>query len=107
MEISPISVPLEFDAHGVCRVAGTRVTLLTVIDSFEEGSSPEEICQEYSLSLADVYSVLAFYLERRAEVESYLDSVRNREAEVLNTILAHSEMPAIRRRLAARKPVAP
>ena len=39
----------------VCRVAGARVTLLTLIDAFQEGATPEEIYQEYpSVSLADV-----------------------------------------------------
>ena len=42
----------------VCRVGNSRVTLLTLIDAFQEGASPEEIYQEYpSLHLADVYAV--------------------------------------------------
>jgi uncharacterized protein (DUF433 family) len=65
----------------VCRVAHTRVTLLTLIDAFLEGATPEEICQEYpSVDLADVYAVIAFYLARRDEIDAYLVSMREREA---------------------------
>jgi uncharacterized protein (DUF433 family) len=107
MNTSPIELPLEIDTHGVCRVAGTRVTLLTVIDAFEEGASPEEISLEYSsLPLADVYAVIAFYLSRRDEVRTYLDGARRHEQEVLDEVRARSQMPEIRRRLNARRRVA-
>lgn len=41
------------DADGVVRVAGTRVTLDTVVAAFEEGATAEEIAQQYpSLAFA-------------------------------------------------------
>jgi hypothetical protein len=36
-------VPLHTDADGVVRVAGTRVTLDTVVGAFEAGATAEEI----------------------------------------------------------------
>jgi uncharacterized protein (DUF433 family) len=61
------------DRDGTVRVAGTRVTLDTVVRAFHAGASPEEIAEQYPvLGLGDVYSVLAFYLRRRAEVDAYL-----------------------------------
>lgn len=75
IDIKAISLPLRFDAHGVCRVADTRVTLLTMIDAFLEGGTAEEIYREYpSVSLADVYAVIAFYLGHRDEIDAYLDT---------------------------------
>jgi uncharacterized protein (DUF433 family) len=72
-------VPLETDADGVVRVGKTRVTLDTVVAAFNEGATAEEIVQQYpSLSLADVYQVIGYYLRRTAEVEAYL---RQRRAE--------------------------
>ena len=66
-------VPLAKNADGVICVAGTRVTLETVVDAFECGSTPEEIVQQYpSLTLADTYQVIAFFLRHRAEVEAEL-----------------------------------
>ena len=103
IDLKAIPPPLRFDAHGVCRVADTRVTLLTLIEAFLEGATPEEIYQEYSsLDLADVYSVIAFYLGRRAEIDAYLDTVREREAHVIDEIKVRSPLPEIRRRLLAR-----
>ena len=49
-------VPIHTDAHGVVRVAGTRVTLETIVDAFETGATAEEIAQQYpTVPLVDVY----------------------------------------------------
>ena len=104
IDIKAIPPPLRFDANGVCRVADTRVTLLTLIDAFLEGATPEEIYQEYpSVGLADVYAVIAFYLGHRDEVDAYLDTVREQEARVVKEIKLRSPLSEIRRRLLARK----
>ncbi|MGO4880168.1 MAG: DUF433 domain-containing protein [Bryobacteraceae bacterium] len=105
IDIQAIPSPLHFDAHGVCRVADTRVTLLTLIDAFVEGATPEEIYQEYpSVGLADIYAVIAFYLGHRHEIDTYLDSVREQEARVIEEIKLRSPLSEIRRRILARKP---
>ena len=53
-------MPLQTDADGVIRVGGTRVTLETVVEAFQQGATAEEIVQQYpSLALAEVYAVLA------------------------------------------------
>ena len=71
--IEPESIPLEIDANGVVRVGGTRITLDTIVDAFGQGATAEEITYQYpSLHLADFYAVIAYYLRRRAAVESYL-----------------------------------
>jgi len=76
-------VPLETDPEGVARVGGTRVTLDTIVYAFLHGETAEEIAQQYpSVRLADVYAVIAFYLRRRAEVESYLHE-RQRQARAV------------------------
>jgi uncharacterized protein (DUF433 family) len=104
IDIQAIPPPLRFDAHGVCRVADTRVTLLTLIDAFLEGATPEEIYQEYpAVGLADVYAVIAFYLGRRDEVDAYLDTLREQEAHLVDEIRHRSPLSEIRRRLLARK----
>jgi len=77
--ISPEIIPLQVDANGVIRVAGTRVTLETVIEAFSEGATAEEIVQQYpSIKLADTYSVIGYYLRRSPEFETYL---RQRKAQ--------------------------
>jgi len=74
-------IPLAIDAEGVIRVGNTRVTLDTVVATFVEGATAEEIAQQYpSLDLADVYAVIAYYLRKRPEVEDYLHQ-RQQQAE--------------------------
>ena len=66
-------IPLQADSDGVVRVAGTRVTLETVIAAFSEGATAEEIAQQYpSLNLADIYAVIGYYLRHSEEVAAYL-----------------------------------
>ena len=66
-------IPLQADSDGVVRVAGTRVTLETVITAFSEGATSEEIAQQYpSLNLADIYAVIGYYLRHSEEVTAYL-----------------------------------
>ena len=59
--------------NGGFYVAGTRVSLDSVIYSFRRGSSPEAIQSEYPLlALAQVYGAIAFYLDHQAEIDEYL-----------------------------------
>jgi len=65
-------------AQGTWRIAGTRVSLDSVIHSFWEGATPEEICQDFpSLSLAQVYGAIAYYLKQRDKVDAYLQAGRD------------------------------
>ncbi len=96
-------VPLREDAEGVIRVGRTRVTLDTVIASFSDGASAEEIAQQYpSLNLADVYLVLGYCLRHSGEVESYVRQ-RGVRANTVRTQNESSFAPAgVRGRLLAR-----
>jgi hypothetical protein len=47
--------------------------------------------------------VIAFYLVRRDEIDAYLESVREREADVIERIRVRSPLSEIRNRLLARK----
>lgn len=77
------AVPLHQDPHGALRVAGTRVTLDTVVAAYHRGDTPEQMAQDYSvLQAADVYAVIGYYLRHRDEVDAYL-SRRRQEARAL------------------------
>ena len=102
IETEPI--PLETDADGVVRVGGTRVTLDTVVAAFREGATAEEIVYQYpSLNLADVYSVIGYYLQRRADVEAYLRRRQQQRDEVRERNEARFDPRGIRDRLLARR----
>jgi uncharacterized protein (DUF433 family) len=62
------------DEHGVMRVGNTQVMLEGVVYPFEQGESAESIRRAYSsLSLAEVYGAIAYYLDHKDEVRAYLD----------------------------------
>lgn len=97
-------VPLQTDSDGVMRIQGTRVTLDTVIIAFQEGATAEEIVQQYpSLRLADVYSVIAYYLNWRPEVDAYLRERQQHAAEVRAENELRFNPTGIRERLLARQ----
>ena len=97
-------IPLHTDADGVIRVSRTRVTLDTVVQAFDEGATAEEIAQQYpSLPLADVYSVIGYYLHRQAEVSAYLGQRRKHAAEIRQQNEARSNPVGVRLRLLERR----
>ncbi|UCH93243.1 MAG: DUF433 domain-containing protein [Candidatus Aminicenantes bacterium] len=97
-------VPLKIDSHGVARVGGTRVTLDTVIATFNEGATAEEIVIRYpSLHLADVYAVLSYYLRHQQEVKTYLHQRQNAVKQIRNQNQTLFDSHGVRERLLARK----
>lgn len=83
LQVPPERVPIRTDADGVIRVGGTRVTLDTVVATFDAGATAEEIAQQYpSVSLADIYSVIAYSLRHRPEVRAYLGQRQQQAAHV-------------------------
>lgn len=76
-------MPIRQDEHGVLRIGETRVMLDVVIYSFLRGSTPETIVSQFpSLSLADVYLVVGYYLQHRAEIDAYLREQEAKGAEI-------------------------
>jgi len=89
---------------GIVRVAGTRVTLDTVVGAFLDGATPETIAQQYpSLALADVYAVISYYLRNRADVEAYLAHGQAQAGVVRAQNEARWDPRGIRARLLARQ----
>ena len=104
MSQATTTVPLSTDEAGVLRVAGTRVSLDSVVYAFDEGATPEEIAQAFpTLDLAAVYSVIGYYLQNRAEVEDYLEQRKVQREELKAEIESHFNPQELRERLLARK----
>jgi uncharacterized protein (DUF433 family) len=62
------------ERNGGYYVAGTRISLDSVVYSFERGNSPETIQQSFrALRLPQVYGAIAFYLDHQDEIRRYLD----------------------------------
>lgn len=97
-------LPLTTDADGVVRVGNTRVTLDTVLQAFTDGATAEEIAQQYpSVSLADIYQVIAYYLRCPSEVEAYLQQRKGQGQAVRSENEARFDPQGVRNRLLARR----
>ena len=73
--LSNLSLEEYFDFLGPAdiRIKGTRVGIETIVYAFQDGLSPEEIVQEYpSLSLAQVYVTITYYLCNKVKVDEYI-----------------------------------
>lgn len=101
----PEAPPLREDALGTLRVGDSHVLLELVIRAFQDGATPETIVQRYStLSLPDVYAVIAYYLRHRAEVEEYLSRREQKAEEVRRRLESQQgDLSEIRARLLAQR----
>jgi uncharacterized protein (DUF433 family) len=97
-------VPVHTDAEGVIRVGGTRVTLDTLVAAFDTGATAEEIAQQYpSVALADVYSVITYYLRHQSEVQAYLAQRRSEAESVRDQNTRRFDPAGVRDRLVSRR----
>jgi uncharacterized protein (DUF433 family) len=103
--VHPELPPLREDAAGALRVGDSRVLLELIIRAFQDGATPETIVQRYAtLSLPDVYAIIAYYLRHRSEVEHYL-AQRERKAEEVQQRIQdqQGDLSEIRARLLAQR----
>jgi uncharacterized protein (DUF433 family) len=98
------TLPLKRDKDGVIRVSKTRVTLDTTVTAFLDGLTPEEIAAQYPVvPLADVYSVIGYYLHQKKKVDAYLARREKFAEKVRRQNEARFDQSGIRERLVARK----
>jgi uncharacterized protein (DUF433 family) len=93
--------------NGGYYVAGTRVSLDSIVYSFKAGDSPETIRQNFSsLTLEEVYGAIAFYLAHEQEVDA---NISEGEEELNRSVPPLSESrPELYARLErARREISP
>ena len=85
------------------RVKGTRIGLDDVVYAFRLGLTPDEIVARYpSLTLEQVYGVLAYYLHHRNEVDNYI--ARLEEWREKRRRESRQNIPPVVQRLRALQP---
>jgi uncharacterized protein (DUF433 family) len=64
-------------AHGRPRIAGHRIRVQDVAVWHERmGMSPDEIADEYDLTLGEVYAALAYYFDHRKQIQADIERDR-------------------------------
>ncbi len=95
--IHPDPVPLRVDESGEILVGGTRVMLATLISYHQKGMSPEAMARSFpSVSLADIFGALAYYLRHQAELDAWMVE-RDRELEEMRCKIEGAQGPALAR----------
>jgi uncharacterized protein (DUF433 family) len=97
---------IERTREGLWRVAGTRVSVDSVIHAFWRGSTPEQIVQDYdALSLAQVYGVVHYYLTHRKTLDAYLKTQDRLDKKLRHELQAEHRqfLSDLRRRLDVRR----
>jgi uncharacterized protein (DUF433 family) len=102
--VEPVTVPLREDPAEVLRVGDSRVLLEVVVHAFQCGATPETIVQFYeTLSLADVYAVLAYCLTHREQIDEYLRRCDAEAVDVRRRVQAlQADQSGVRERLIQR-----
>ncbi|MBI3165100.1 MAG: DUF433 domain-containing protein [Chloroflexi bacterium] len=104
LNLQSIPLPLFRDNNGVVKIVGTRVTLDTLIGAFLRGATAEEIAGQYpTLDLSDIYLTISFYLQNKAEVETYLEQRTNYRQAVKKENQKRFSSNGLREKLLARK----
>jgi len=107
-----LEVPLLASEDGTMRIAGTRVSLDSVLHHYQQGATAEEIALRFpALRLADIHACLAYFLNHPEPVEKYLDQ-RRQQADDLQARISADPLQQqgvarmrerIKQRLAARQ----
>jgi uncharacterized protein (DUF433 family) len=98
------AVPLTRGEDGVLRVTGSRVSLDSIIHQFKGGATAEQIQEDFpSLRLADIYSVIAWYLQQTGAVEDYLREQDRMARDIRRDVEKEFETGELRARIRQRR----
>ena len=87
-----LAVPLHVDSDWTVRVARTRVTLETLVGTFDQGATPEEIGRRFPVvRIEDVYAVVAYYLAHREAVQDYIQRQEEAGEAIRHEIESHTD----------------
>ncbi len=90
--------------NGCYRVAGTRISLDSIVYAFLDGDSPEAIAQSFpTLTLEQVYGAIAYYLQHQAEMDAYLRARLAAAAPPREELEGRFNPVGLREQLAARR----
>lgn len=99
-----IAPPFHWDEAGGIRVGSSRVTLDSILASYHNGSTLEEIAIQFSvLRLEDIYTSIAYYLNHRQEIDSYLEQRDQQAQQFRQQLTQKHNLADLRQRLLTRQ----
>lgn len=98
------AIPLMQGEGRVFRITGTRVALDSIVREFKDGATPEQIQEDFpSVTLSDIYSMVAYYLQHSSMVEDYLSAQAQAANEVRRVVESRVDTRGLRERLRQRR----
>jgi uncharacterized protein (DUF433 family) len=102
-EFEASAPPFRWDEAQGIRIGKSRVTLDSLLASYNDGSTPEEIAVQYSvLHLCEIYSAIAYYLNHRREIDSYSAQRRQSAQQQHSEFVQYYSLADLRQRLSDR-----
>lgn len=100
----PQAVPLTRGKDGVLRISGSRVTLDSIVHQFQSGATAEQIQEDFpSVTLADIYSAIAYFLRHPRVVKDYLNEQAQAAKKVRRELEASFDTRGLREQLRRRR----
>jgi uncharacterized protein (DUF433 family) len=97
-------VPLAADSEGVIRVTESRVSLDSIVHQFKNGATAEQIQEDFpSVNLADIYAVIAYYLQHSKKVDDYLAQQTQAAAQTREVLESKTGIAGLRETLKRRR----
>lgn len=100
------TVPLEIWEDGTIRVGGTRLLIDMIVEAHNDGRCPEDIYESFPskyYTVADIYSVIAYYLSHKAAIDKHLAEKERKAEAIRRKYEGTSEHQAFRAELRRRK----
>jgi uncharacterized protein (DUF433 family) len=89
---------------GEITLTGHRIGLYHIVELYLEGYSPEMLVYQYpTVPLALIHKVIAYYLENRAEVDSYVAAYRDELGRQQAANSRRIDVAGLRQRLESRR----
>lgn len=96
--------PVRRDTVGVLRVGNTRVTLDTIVNTYEAGSIALEISHDYdAVTLSEISAAIDFYLHHKQALKLYFASRAQASTSALFDISIRQATSLIRDKLSSRR----
>ena len=98
------TVPLTLWEDGTIRVKGTRLLIDMIVGAYNRGESPEEIFESFPseiYTVADIYSIIAYYLTHKEKIDEYLAD-REKKAKKIRKEIESAPLSRKERKIAGK-----
>jgi len=98
------TAPLTYEEDGTIRIQGSRVTLDSILHAFQQGATAEQIQDSSpSVTLRDVYRMISYCLEKREQVDVYLNEQTQSAQELRRFLESRPAVISFREKIRTRR----